>query len=1294
MAKTQYDSLIEAAATEAGIDPAKFRRQILQESSGKADAVSPAGAIGLGQIVPKWWKGKFGLDTPEDFTNPEKNVKAAAQIMAQHQKQYGSWDAALVAYNAGPGKKNKYMNAFKAGRISELPTETQDYLSKLGDGGTPAESTKLPGVVGLSGRQAPQQVAPVVTGKDAQAWAEPPAPGFLDSLKPGLIASTLGTMFRREDPLKSLMGSGEPLLEADRAKIAAADIGPAGAKFVIHNAPKSADIDELIRLAKENQAAATTKRTVMGGVGYGIGELAGDPITYAGLVVPGGLFAKPAQLFSGSMASAASAGVRLAGEGAAFAVASEFTREGGTGVEADYASALAAGAAGGLVFGGILGGLGKGYEKARLSMERSVNRAEGQQTHEVLQRAGFTDGANPTTFTPMDIDLETGIKWRKELYPETAPPDTTPGLGVPFEGPGGYKPAKMPELIPLKNGDTLHSPSGITFSASNPLNPAYSKAVDVNMKAFPTFFEIGDVLAKSQSEGFRDWFHNLGRNTRGYVDGSSGKFGATAQDVAKAMDGQNMLYSKAFNDARLKAMDDPLLVTQDITGTERRNLIDQRVNEALYAGKPEGLTQYEKAMYDARLERYRDLGEMQRAPGARWGVEVPPLLGAAVEGKHYGGPIVYNEARINQLADALPNGHDDLQALVSASFMGSYRNDPAIRKAVDELALAQGKTAQDLADATAFGIVRGTAGADGTGAVTLNRFLDGADGALKGEAAFRMQRSPFAHDFEVNVPGDMGTFKVTDLFSHDLDLIDAAYFNRTRGDIAVTVGTGMSLENFNGMTQRLLDSAGKGSGLQSEKRAAENMLKALYGVGVRAEGPRLAAMESILKNLAFMKSSAFMGILNYTEIAAGIRHHGLLFAAQAVPGIGDAFTLLRHGRQTKEALHLAQNIVWGMDLDKVIIPTMAQAIDRSVTRMVSETSDSLANRALGAVQGAVGNATDRFWTTQVLRHTTAKITDTARAEFFSDLARLAHGLGDGNGFANPARALEASVNEAQFAAILKLLKTSTKVDAKGNLSITKPDALLRSPDASHLRRYGQYHAERVIQQTTPSNSSRLAGLPLVGLFTQFMSFVQKSVNAKLIRGLANIRNGNVGEAIDMFILGPLLAGIGYSGITYLQSLKYKEEHEQEEFRKERLGEEGDWAALAANSFKRSSALAGPAWLYDTIGATQMAQNVAPEFFSQAGMGKTSIDARLKRERVTGNGSVGDALGTMVKQAPAVKLVSDTVGLASAPLVKATTPDETFDAERWAKGWQMNMRGLLPNDPVTQRAFMEWVADPE
>lgn len=76
---TKYDDLIKVSAQNAGIDPDLFRAQLVQESGLNPEAVSPAGALGIGQIMPKYWLGKHGLATEADIRNPEKAVQAAAQ---------------------------------------------------------------------------------------------------------------------------------------------------------------------------------------------------------------------------------------------------------------------------------------------------------------------------------------------------------------------------------------------------------------------------------------------------------------------------------------------------------------------------------------------------------------------------------------------------------------------------------------------------------------------------------------------------------------------------------------------------------------------------------------------------------------------------------------------------------------------------------------------------------------------------------------------------------------------------------------------------------------------------------------------------------------------------------------------------------------------------------------------------------------------------------------------------------------------------------------------------------------
>jgi soluble lytic murein transglycosylase-like protein len=47
-----YHKLARQDATNAGINPDLFERQINQESGFNPDAVSPAGAIGISQIMP------------------------------------------------------------------------------------------------------------------------------------------------------------------------------------------------------------------------------------------------------------------------------------------------------------------------------------------------------------------------------------------------------------------------------------------------------------------------------------------------------------------------------------------------------------------------------------------------------------------------------------------------------------------------------------------------------------------------------------------------------------------------------------------------------------------------------------------------------------------------------------------------------------------------------------------------------------------------------------------------------------------------------------------------------------------------------------------------------------------------------------------------------------------------------------------------------------------------------------------------------------------------------------------
>lgn len=126
MSKDQFLNDITAAAKQHGIRPELLSALIQAESSFNPTAVSPAGAMGLLQIMPRTAE-ELGID-PMD---PKQAIEGGARYLSKMLKRFGSEELALAAYNAGPG------NVRKHGGIPPFP-ETQAYIPKvLGLAGPP-----------------------------------------------------------------------------------------------------------------------------------------------------------------------------------------------------------------------------------------------------------------------------------------------------------------------------------------------------------------------------------------------------------------------------------------------------------------------------------------------------------------------------------------------------------------------------------------------------------------------------------------------------------------------------------------------------------------------------------------------------------------------------------------------------------------------------------------------------------------------------------------------------------------------------------------------------------------------------------------------------------------------------------------------------------------------------------------------------------------------------------------------------------------------------------------------------
>jgi peptidoglycan lytic transglycosylase len=97
---------VEAEAQEFGVDALLLAALVRQESVFDVEALSPAGARGLAQLLPSTASLMArGLDVtfyPEWITVPDLNLHLGAAHLAELLKRFGRVDAAIAAYNAGP----------------------------------------------------------------------------------------------------------------------------------------------------------------------------------------------------------------------------------------------------------------------------------------------------------------------------------------------------------------------------------------------------------------------------------------------------------------------------------------------------------------------------------------------------------------------------------------------------------------------------------------------------------------------------------------------------------------------------------------------------------------------------------------------------------------------------------------------------------------------------------------------------------------------------------------------------------------------------------------------------------------------------------------------------------------------------------------------------------------------------------------------------------------------------------------------------------------------------------------
>lgn len=114
------DAIFEEASARYGVSVSLLKAVAKAESNFNPSAVSPAGAIGVMQLMPRTAAG-LGVSDPYDA---RQNIMGGAKYLSENLERFGDVELALAAYNAGPNSVTKY------GGVPPY-TETQNYVKKV-----------------------------------------------------------------------------------------------------------------------------------------------------------------------------------------------------------------------------------------------------------------------------------------------------------------------------------------------------------------------------------------------------------------------------------------------------------------------------------------------------------------------------------------------------------------------------------------------------------------------------------------------------------------------------------------------------------------------------------------------------------------------------------------------------------------------------------------------------------------------------------------------------------------------------------------------------------------------------------------------------------------------------------------------------------------------------------------------------------------------------------------------------------------------------------------------------------
>uniref|UniRef100_A0AAU8BU29 DNA ejectosome component peptidoglycan lytic exotransglycosylase n=1 Tax=Pseudomonas phage PMBT23 TaxID=3137284 RepID=A0AAU8BU29_9VIRU len=1144
----------------------------------------------------------------------------------------------------------------------------------------------------------------------------------------------LRDLFREEehDPLADYSPIQAQWDDEDYKAIADAGIPPSMFSFIMDrtNGVK-AELPNAIKVAKEN--LANQKIIYSAPIGSQlIGGLAGaplDPFSY--VPVPG--------------SAGATFAARVAKQAAftsGLSVASEGLYSESTGLEAHYANAAVAGA---VMGGGMAAILDRYIAKGVTSAQARPDMADAD-LEAILARHGessqknsevpLVDGMEPVPAKPREdvqdddyLEKILGLHGERHTRQEglkDLPDDTIEGIlarhqdsSEPnvFYGTTARLQAREearlagkddPTRSPWNSDDVPQIHDGVDYvdvpgepgavrlrdgsilSATNPINPKTLRMVaqlepERSARGFNlgAIAEIGYTLNRTEDESIRKIGGQLFRSTVQTESGTNGKFGGTASDIIERIRGEDhQRYAQLMDLTQSALKDDPRYATKPGV-LSKQEMLYRRVAEAIEdesKQKAAKLSKKEKALHDLINEHFTRKDDMLKNPSQFGNHNATSLLDST---RHSGSyiPNIYDDAakafQIKRFG-----GEGGLQEGIKASWLMSLsRKETRARaeKMAKEIIEKDGKVAtpesikkmvEKIAHDKAYGI-------SNTSDFNRSSMIDDGLNSLVGAENnnFLEARNPFDSDMEVTL-SDGSTFAVNDLRLWDMPKIMASYDRRINGDVGIMGSMGIDTKT---LKQQVLDIRTK-QGNSKDIDALESAVKLLTGRARRDPDSTFGTLLRSLNDLAFFTKNAYMAAQNFTEVAGMVTNGHLRMMLHGVPFLREMTTW---GSKIKpEQLKEMHGLVFGRELDNAIRPRRADIVDR----LRSQGASKVASQMVGTLKYGTQELAALSPFTKMLTETSNYIIEAGRQGALMDMINAAHG-GKPAKILTPDRLRQMSISEKQFGDIKNAIKQHIVPDGDG-FKIKDPEALRKDPRTMDMWRLGDKIADETILRPhkLSSQDSKALGAGW-HMALQFKKFVLRSLNARLVRTMYNVSKADdrMAAGLDAALQVSISTGLAtafYVAQRYVQAQGMPQENRKEFLANSFTPEMLTWAAAS-----RGNIIGAP------IGAANFV--LAPLGYDPAAAVRTSILPRgpefKKKEHPTRynplrSDGITAPLAKGLEQVPGAGILGSIYQVgANANGIWNNTPRNSQE-QGYKTGLYNGLRGLVPNDPVTQRAL--------